>query len=347
VVAALLPLDARAAPPSDGNEFQRGVCYAHSWGLLGREGYGSATSARTVARLRELGVGWLSLTPFGYMVSPTSDEIRFGDAPGSETDERLATEARRAHALGMKVALKPHVWVHRGEWQGDLRWASDDDFRRWFASYFRFIRHHALLAARERFDLLVIGTELKSATARDPAAWRALIGEVRKIYRGPITYAANWDEAEHVAFWDALDLVGVQAYAPIAARPSPSLEELRAGWRKVAADLAALARRTNKRILFTELGYRATASAGLAPSTWPEADGGARYDGAHQADCYRAAFEAIGDQPWVAGVHVWKWFTDSRDESGPTDFSPAGKPAESVLREFYQRKRTARRDGPH
>jgi hypothetical protein len=35
---------------------------------------------------------------------------------------------------------------------------------------------------------------------------------------------------------------------------------------------------------------------------------------------------------------VWKWFTDSRDESGPTDFPPTGKPAEAVLREFYRRR---------
>ena len=64
---------------------------------------------------------------------------------------------------------------------------------------------------------------------------------------------------------------------------------------------------------------------------------GRALDTALQAACYRAAFESIWGKPWLAGVHVWKWFTDSRDEHGPTDFSPAGKEAEDVLKEWFTR----------
>ena len=60
-------------------------------------------------------------------------------------------------------------------------------------------------------------------------------------------------------------------------------------------------------------------------------------DVAHQASCFRAALSTLWGQRWLAGIYVWKWFTDSRDAEGPSDFSPADKPAEAVLGEYYRR----------
>lgn len=317
---------------------QRGVCYAHTWTGGGRNGYGSEESQRSLARLRALGVDSVALTPFGFMSGLSGGEILIVQPGSGESDERLAREAARAHGLGMKVVLKPHLWLRGGAWQGDLTWADAAAWTRWWDSYRAFARHYAELAERESFDLYVIGTELKSATARDPAAWRKLIAEIRTLYHGQITYAANWDEADRVRFWDALDLIGVQAYQPIATHPNPTLDELRAGWRTVAARLAALAAREKKRIVLTELGYRPVPGAGMDPSAWPERDRDPRYDPAAQERCYRAAFEAVWGRPWLHGIYLWKWFTDSHDEQGPTDFSPAGKPAEKVIDEFYRKK---------
>src|SRR4030095_14963958 len=98
--------------------------------------------------------------------------------------------------------LKPHLWIRRGEWQGDLAWRDEAAFRRWFDSLRAFTLRYARLAERDGYDPVVVGTERKSPTARAPAAWRRLIADVRAVYRGPLTYAANWDEAERVAFWD-------------------------------------------------------------------------------------------------------------------------------------------------
>jgi hypothetical protein len=333
VVAVALGLaGAAAAAP-----FQRGVCYAHTWHHGGRAGYGSAASARTLEHLRALGVDWISLTPFGFMESRDAAEVRTFAAGAGESDERLRAEVTHAHALGVKVALKPHLWIRGGAWQGELAWRDEAAFRRWFSSYRAFVLRYAELAARDRYDLFVLGVELKSATARDPAAWRALIADVRKVWKGPLTYAANWDEAPGVAFWDALDFVGVDAYAPLARTPGAREPELCAAWRTLASELESLARRTGRPILITELGYRAVRDAALAPAAWPEDDANPRFDPEHQASCYRAALSTLWGKPWLAGVYFWKWFTDGRDESGPTDFSPAGKPAEGVLRDYYLR----------
>jgi hypothetical protein len=99
-----------------------------------------------------------------------------------------------------------------------------------------------------------------------------------------------------------------------------------------------LSRQHGKPVIITELGYRATPSAASAPHAWPESDRSAAFDGEHQARCYRAALETLLGARWCGGVYVWKWFSDSSDEQGPTDFSPAGKPAEKVLGELYRRR---------
>jgi len=338
LVCAGLLAASTASARHDAHPFQRGICYAHAWSRDGDVGYGSAVSQKTLARLHRLGVEWISLTPFGFMESTSAVEIRAASAHGAgETDERMRLEVMHAHALGMKVALKPHLWIRRGEWQGNLVFASDDAWRKWFASYRSFILRYAALAERDHYDMLVLGTELKSATACDPECWRALIAELRAAYHGPLTYAANWDEAEKVPFWDALDYVGVDAYAPLATKAGAAEPELCLAWNVLAKRLAALSKRTGKRIILTELGYRSVRDAALAPASWPESDAHPQVDLAHQASCFRAALSTLWGQPWLAGIYVWKWFTDSRDAEGPTDFSPAGKPAEAVLGDYYHR----------
>ena len=53
----------------------------------------------------------------------------------------------------------------------------------------------------------------------------------RAVYKGKLTYAANWDgEFEEVAFWDALDVIGVQAYFPLTEERVPSVTKLTQAW---------------------------------------------------------------------------------------------------------------------
>lgn len=319
---------------------QHGVCLAHTWRFGVESGYGTPTAQQTLERLKKLGVDAVSLTPFGFMLSPSSDTVHLiGEHRGGESDAAVAAMARQAHARGMRVMLKPHIWIRGGEWIGAQTLRDEAGWARWFESYGAFIVHYARLAEAERMETLTLGVELARASVRDRPRWQAIIRDVRAAYHGRLLYAANWDEAEHVVFWDLVDAVGVDEYQPLTSKKDASIEELRAGWKAVVARLQALSERTRKPIVITELGYRARADAATAPSLWPQGDGAARVDTAHQAACYRAALEALTAAPFVHGIYVWKWFTDSHDEEGPTDFSPAGKPAEQVMGEFYRKMR--------
>src|SRR5207249_10941939 len=77
-------------------------------------------------------------------------------------------------------------------------------------------------------------------------------------------------EAERVAFWDALDFVGVQAYYPLAVTARPPADSIRAAWEAIAARLGALAHRTGRRVVLTEVGYRSVAGALREPWSWDE-----------------------------------------------------------------------------
>lgn len=310
--------------PSDG--FQRGVCLAHAVSL--EHGYLSADCARELATLQRLGANWISLTPFGYQPAGGAPEI-FASADGGteeESDEAICEAGARARALGLRVWLKPHLWT-RG-WVGDLAFGTTG-WQRFFESYRVFILHYALLAEREGFDGLVVGHELASASLGFPDRWRQLIGEVRRVYHGTLTYDANWgDEVKGIAFWDALDLVSVSFYDPLAAKPTRSVTELTAGAAKALAGLRALAARTHRPVLLSEVGYAPYAGAPVRP--WEEHRGSPDLE--TQRACYEAVVRALSPCDWVAGTFWWKWFSTDRI-GGPADasFSPRGKPAQQVM----------------
>ena len=318
---------AAAAPRSAGEASarMRGVCWEAS-GPIER---------RHLEPLREVGADWIAQTPFGWVPSLGSPEIRFGPDAGmwGETDAGLVATAAWAHELGIKTLLKPHLWVRRGEWSGDIAMADDAAWARWFAAYEAFIVHYAELAEAHGFEALAVGTELGTSTRRT-ADWRRIIARVRRVYHGRLTYCANWnDEAERIEFWGDLDFIGIQAYYPLSTERSPARTTLAASWARIAAGLESLARRTKRRVVFTEIGYKSCAGALAEPWRW-NADGDAKPE--LQSDAYATMFEALWDKPWFGGTFVWKWHPSAAAAARhDRDFTPQGKPALAVIRTYY------------
>jgi len=296
--------------------------------------------AELLPRLEGLGVTHLTLVSFARQRAVDHPEVRIDTAAGwySESHRGIRALARRADTLGMDVILKPHIWVgsySESQDRSEIGFNTEADWRRWEAEYRRFLMIYAELAAEVDADMLVLGTELSRAARERPAFWRALADTVRTVYDGELTYAANWhDEYEHVAFWDALDYVGVQAYFPIAEAEDPSLETLRAGWKEHRAALQQVHRRTGKPILFTEVGYRSSPTTAEAPWRWPQHEE-APVDPTLQARCYEALLSTVGQAPWLAGVIIWKWHPEAEANRRPEGYTPQGKPAEQVLRRWF------------
>lgn len=322
-----------SAKPSSLPAFQRGVTLAHE-GFRSNEGYGSGAAFQQLVRLKKLGANSVTLVPYGFTRAPEETDVRWTGT--DETDDRVARTIREARRLGLATVLKPQLWT-RGRWTGEIAFTDRAAFRLWMASYRGFILHYARLAELERADLLVIGTELGGLTLPGPSGlsgeteWRALIREVRKVYSGPLTYAANWGrEFETLGFWDELDFLGVNFYYPLAApgeQPragSPRLKEL-------GRMLEGMSRKHRKPVLFTEVGYAASAAAAAEP--WKEET--APLDPAMQARCYEVVFQSFYRERWLAGLYWWKWPSPGRGSAEDPSFSPLGKPALQVLERWY------------
>ena len=318
---------ARAAAP-----LQNGYSYATWWPGL----YSEPNADVALAELRAMGVQWVSIVVTQYQTNVNSTTI--APTEGTPTDDDLRHAIRAAHALGLSVMLKPHVdlWNDPDHWRGQIgdgfgssQWAT------WFASYRAMIVHYAQLAESEGVEQFAVGTELNGTTARE-ADWRAVIAAVRAAFDGTLTYAGDWTNALDVPWWDAVDLIGVDAYYPLAdeGNSSPTAAQLAAAWQPWLAQLAGLsADNGGKRILFTEIGYRS--QDGAAQHPWEWASGGA-VDLAEQALLYRVAFEQVYDAPWFGGAYWWSWDTVPY-QGGVCDngYTVHDKPAEDVVRQWY------------
>lgn len=326
--------------PADADDRARAcnVCYAHNWQGGGARGYGSATSAASLDELADAGMGAVSLTAFGWMSSLSSTEIRIARVRGSETFDRMRVDAERAHALGLEVMVKPHLWIGHGDWRGDIDPAEDaGGWDAWFDSYEAFILEHARFAASIDAAWFCVGVELVSSTRAHPDRWRALIAAIREVYDGRLVYAANWDEVDHVTFHDALDAVGVQHFAPLAEAPGADFATLRAASQRWLDRWSGIATEVDRPLVLTEVGFMNRGGGAVEPWVWPEhlPDVGSEAGDLEQRTAYLATLDTFGRADAVEQIYWWKWFSDpDTDEEGVVGFSPRGKPAGTVLQSF-------------
>jgi hypothetical protein len=286
--------------------------------------FGGASARRALDGAKRLGATAVAIIPFLWQPSPSSSDIVRGtDLP----DEALRTAIRQAHALGLLVIVKPHVWVPES-WAGAIAPDSEEGWHAWFAGYRRAIDPIARIAAEENADALAIGTELTKTT--DRGEWTDVIARARAVFPGTLLYVAhNADEAEAISFWNLLDAIGATLYPPLGA------DRDRAGrlaaMRAAAERLGAVAAREHKPVVVAEIGLRSAHGAAAMP--WESAEErDAPADGLLQAEVL-ADWLTVLDRPAIRGVLIWRWFTDP-DAGGAadTDFTVQGKPAEAVLR---------------
>ncbi len=307
--------------------FHRGISFSHEVG--GGWGYGSDRATEELAKIRALGANSVAIVPYAYTRAPEDVAFNFSS---DVSDARVTRAIEQAKREGLHVMLKPQLWS-RG-FTGNIVFEDKATFERWFAHYRRWLSHYARLAELHGVDLLVIGTELGGVTPHE-AAWRALIRDLRRVYHGRLTYAAHWDrEFEAVAFWDALDYIGVNFYFPLAdAGETPHRDSRQV--QAVAERLGELAARYRKPVLLTEVGYPAAATS----ATKPCVESG-RLDNSLQQRCYEVVFETFYDQPWLAGLYWWKWPSHGLGSSAAVTFVPLDKPALEVVRRWYHRPET-------
>lgn len=312
--------------------FHKGMSYV-TWN---KESFASKFSDESLLIMKKCGVESVAIIVTWYQDRYNSTEIR-ASSDRTPSDSSVRHAIRKAHEYGMKVMLKPHIDLIRdeGSSRSDIGFNTSDKWDKWFASYMSFITHYARMARDEDVEFFCVGTELTFAS-REESFWRgSVIRDVRSVFKGQITYAANWDEYKDVKFWDLLDYVGIDAYFPVAQKSNATSEQLLSGWKNWLAEIEAFQRRVSKPIIFTESGYCSADVASNKP--WEDALK-TTPNTSLQKECYKALVETFWDKPWFFGVYWWAWNTypQSGGENN-SSFTPQNKPAMEYIKTAYCR----------
>jgi hypothetical protein len=305
-------------PPVEEGFYYKGVNFTSEW----PEPYGAKSAARVLAALPAYGVNAVALVPYGSQ-QPEDPELNF--PLRMERDELIVATAKMAHAEGLRVLLKPQVWVRGRElYPGDLRYDDPAERARWFASYTRLVEHYARLATLIEADLFCVGVEFAQLTPHE-GEWRRLIALARRHYGGKLVYAANFgEEFESIQFWDALDFIGLDNYYPLP--DNRSVHE-------IAARIEAVHRKFGKPILFTEAGFSTYELSHRKP--WEDRPGGSLSPEA-QARNVAALLSGYHGRDWLHGIFWWK--VGTAGAGGPEDGSHIlwNKPAMDVIGKWFK-----------
>ncbi len=292
--------------------------------------------------LAHTGANWIAISLRWGQETISSTKISYSQN-ATATDAEIRHVIDLAHSLGIRVLLMPMLHLSNDPTEYHINigstFNSENQWQEWFASYREFINYYATFSQEAGVDMLFIGNELGSTTHRE-ADWRRVIQEVRQRFKGLITYdslcSGPFPQGEYarIKWWDAVDYIGVNGYLPLTNKNDPTVEELKAAWmnKSYLAELESLSNKFNKPIIIAEIGYPSVDGINKNPAS-------ARFDAPQdiqeQADCYNAAFEVFWGKPWLKGIFWFYW--PSNPIPGPVDanYTPYGKPAEEVLKQYY------------
>ena len=289
----------------------------------------------------EVNANYAAIMPFGFIkdlkhpdIIHNTDKQWFG-----ETRAGAKQYAQSLQAKGIKIMIKPHIWVSRGEFTGYIKMETEDEWKKLETSYSSFILEYADLAQEINAEVLCIGTELEQFVANRPDYWNTLIIEIKKKYKGKLTYAANWDEFKRTSFWRQLDYIGVDAYFPVSDSKTPTIEECLDGWKVHKKVIKALSDKYKKPVLFTEYGYRSVDYTGKEPWVFNRSMNVVNFEA--QNNTTKALFDTFWEEDWFAGGFIWKWFHAHDKVGGENDnqFTPQNKPVEKLIKKHFENQK--------
>ncbi|MEO7444812.1 MAG: hypothetical protein ABIT96_11625 [Ferruginibacter sp.] len=271
------------------------------------------------APLENIHSNYVSLMPYAFS-RPGAGIVIYNDSGKWWGESVAGVEAciKMAHNKKFKVMLKPHLWLSHGEYTGHFSLPNHSAWQAWEKTFSLYILRFAKIADSMQVDIFCFATEMEKAIVQRPAYWTELIKQIRKIYSGKLTYAANWDEYTKIPFWKELDYIGVDAYFPLSGKETPGVADVEKGWENHKVAMAALSRELNKKILFTEYGYQNTDSNCAEP--WKELN--AHRNDIAQANAYEGFFNSFSNETWFAGGFIWKWHSQFSTHFLRSDYMP-------------------------
>ncbi len=294
------------------------------------------TTQKEVVPVLETHANWVTLMPFAFMKSLQDTTIHFNSQRQwiGERKEGIEHASSVFHNNQMKIMLKPQIWIHKG-FTGHIEMKTKKEWEVFEENYAQFLLFYAAIAEEQHIELLCIGTELNSFVSQRPQFWNQLIQRIRKIYKGQLTYAENWDTYQNVPFFTKLDYIGIDAYFPLANEQTPSIELLEKEWNRHKNSMESFAEKLNKKVLFTEYGYQSTDYTTHEPWNFSKEK---KVNLVAQTNALTALYNQFWKEDWFAGGFLWKWFDTNEQVGGEndSDYTVQNKPSLEVVKQFYK-----------
>ncbi len=323
-----LPDDGPPLKPSAAGELRGMTLQLHSyWEGIPFEKY--------VEQIAKSGANTIcfSLSAYQENCAASSLFIEYRKVPSIK---RLANLIKLARARGLRVVIMPIILLENpgsGEWRGKI---APTHPGKWWEDYENYILFYAKVAAEAKAEVFMIGSELVGMEDQI-RQWRQLIRKVRKVYKGRLSYSANWDHYKDIEWWRDLDLVGMTVYYDLVGDKKPTMDVLIEAWKPIKKKILAWQKKKEVRlpILFTEVGW--PSQEGCAKEPW-NYYGSEKPDPTAQANCFEAFFRTWQNEKTVAGVLIWEWRNHPSQAGGMNDTSyiPSGKPAMQVIRRYFR-----------
>ena len=285
---------------------------------------------KAIDDMADMGCTWVNFCIAARQDNVKSDtlHIDWHNLPPAPELEAIMKHAkkRRMHTILMPIVLLDHAGSK--EWRGVIE---PPDWNDWFFSYDVYIKQAARMAARCNVDIFCVGSELLS-TEDKRSNWIGTIAAVREIYKGKLTYSANWDHFEVPTFWDKLDYIGMNNYNELAHAPGASVPELVRKWQPIKTKILAFAAREHKPFLFTEVGWHNLQNTISEPWNYV-ADG--PIDLEEQLHAFKSFVEVwqnVGTDEFM-GALIWEWRPGAKATDHGT-YSLQGSPAMEVVRKW-------------
>lgn len=272
---------------------------------------------------------FIILVPSGIQKNAQSEDIDF-HSNRTITDDELKNTIAYAQELNLRVALKPTVNCENGTWRAHINFFDEDvpcepKWSNWFSSYMNFQNHYAKISQEMGCDMHIAGCEMVMSERRSNE-WREVIREIRKDYKGMVSYNTDKYQEHNVNWWDCVDVISSSGYYPID------------DWENQLNRIEQVVNKYNKPFFFAETGCMSIAGSQNVPNDWSIRG---KIDLSIQADWYKKAFEACNKRTWVKGFALWSWsdrLYSAQDASKNGNYDIYAKPAEKVVRDFYKIK---------
>ena len=250
----------------------------------------------------------IALTDIIWAWTNNDNSIEIKDFQTNDTFMKFENSINQISLSNHQIMLRPLINFSGTLYRGDFYLVTEEQWQIFENSYKTFILSIAELSNTYNIHSLCIGTELREFVSRRPLFWKGLIEILKENYPTlKLIYAANWDDYEAFPFWEEMEYIGIDSYFPLVNKSTPTVDELMTAYNSIKNNLYDLSCSHNKKVIFTEYGFRSIDYA--AWKTWelPSSSVNNTYNFTVQSNGYKAFYDTFWNENWVAGGYLWFW----------------------------------------